>query len=63
MDKIQRYEPDWDFDNCPSLDAVSIDSSGRMIYVDDLLVWTEEHRFQMDDTQVLLKLIEELRKS
>ena len=63
MDNIPRYEPDWSMDNYPSCDAVDADPHGRMIYVDDLRSWIEEYRPHMGDAQVLIKLIEELRKN
>jgi hypothetical protein len=62
MNNIPRYEPDWNLDNYPSLDAVSVDPYGRMIYIDDLLSWIEDHRPHMGDAQVLIKLVEELRR-
>jgi hypothetical protein len=69
MDKLERYDPTLCYAGEEDAEMYNTYASmredyryGSYIHKEDLLSWIEEHRPHMGDAQVLIKLIEELRK-
>ena len=69
MDKLERYDPTLCYDGEEDAEMYNTYASmkldyrcGYYIHIEELLTWINDRRPQMGDAQVLIKLIEELRK-